>query len=39
MTYPDFEKILGSEHNKEKNPDKSYTSKYQNMLLAVMAKK
>ena len=37
MIYRDFESILGPEDNGKQNPDESYTNKYQNMLLAVMA--
>ena len=36
MIYANLESILVSEDNGKQNPDESYTTKYQNMVLAVM---
>ena len=36
MIYTDFESILTAEDNGKRNPEESYTNKY-NMLLAVIA--
>ena len=38
MIYADFESILQSENNEKQNPGESYTNKYENTLLAFMAK-
>ena len=37
MIYADFESILVPEDNGKQNPEESYTNKYRNMLLAVIA--
>ena len=37
MTYADFESILVPENNGKQNPEESYTNKFKNILLVVMA--
>ena len=37
LIYADFESIFVSKYNGKQNPEKSYTNKYQNKLVVVMA--